>query len=545
MRKVWVGWLLGVLLCWPVLGHASKWTVADTLRVDKIVAKDSSVVRVSALQILATGTSDSVKATNLWVGNGSASAPSVAGLNDRNTGFFWLTNDTLAFATAGTERGRIIGNQWLFPNGSAAAPSLAGVNDPNTGLYWLTNDTLALAVGGANWGKFYGSTLQANSALTIAAGGTNQNITLTPSGTGYTLLNGNVGIGTTTFGTSAAGVVGIGAGTAATTSPADMTQLWSADYAAGDARLYIMGEASTNKVIIGNGEVRTDGDATIGDQLIVSGAGPHAIGGAISTNNAINILGSYGGNSGEGTYVGTSITQTITGKPSAGRTLRGAVISPTFVKSGAGETTPFIFDLAVYPGAITGDAALGSTSTVYISAAHSATVTGANYTFWVDGGAVRMDDSLSVGTGAKPTALLELGADNAVKPTTNTWTIASDRRIKKDIRSFTEGLAVLDKINPVYYKYNGQGGFKVDGKENIGVIAQEIQKVAPYTVDTYKAKLNPGDREPTDLLNYNGHALAFVTINAIKELHTQLLAQQQMITALQQDIAALKKRKVN
>ena len=34
-------------------------------------------------------------------------------------------------------------------------------------------------------------------AVTIAAGGTNQNVTLTPSGTGYTLLNGNVGIGTT------------------------------------------------------------------------------------------------------------------------------------------------------------------------------------------------------------------------------------------------------------------------------------------------------------------------------------------------------------
>ncbi len=34
-------------------------------------------------------------------------------------------------------------------------------------------------------------------ALTFTAGGTNQNVTLTPSGTGYTLLNGNVGIGTT------------------------------------------------------------------------------------------------------------------------------------------------------------------------------------------------------------------------------------------------------------------------------------------------------------------------------------------------------------
>ncbi|MFM6928034.1 MAG: tail fiber domain-containing protein, partial [Bdellovibrio sp.] len=34
-------------------------------------------------------------------------------------------------------------------------------------------------------------------ALTFTAGGTNQNVTLAPSGTGYTLLNGKVGIGTT------------------------------------------------------------------------------------------------------------------------------------------------------------------------------------------------------------------------------------------------------------------------------------------------------------------------------------------------------------
>ncbi|MFY7885685.1 MAG: hypothetical protein ACOVOV_12685, partial [Dolichospermum sp.] len=36
-----------------------------------------------------------------------------------------------------------------------------------------------------------------SSAITITAGGSNQNITLTPSGSGYTLLNGYVGIGTT------------------------------------------------------------------------------------------------------------------------------------------------------------------------------------------------------------------------------------------------------------------------------------------------------------------------------------------------------------
>ena len=42
-----------------------------------------------------------------------------------------------------------------------------------------------------------GTITGASGAITITASGTNQNITLTPSGSGYTLLNGNVGIGTT------------------------------------------------------------------------------------------------------------------------------------------------------------------------------------------------------------------------------------------------------------------------------------------------------------------------------------------------------------
>jgi len=54
----------------------------------------------------------------------------------------------------------------------------------------------------------------------------------------------NVGIGTTTFGTSAAKVLGIGQDTAPTTSPADMSQLWSADTGgvAGNNSLHMRNE---------------------------------------------------------------------------------------------------------------------------------------------------------------------------------------------------------------------------------------------------------------------------------------------------------------
>ncbi len=63
----------------------------------------------------------------------------------------------------------------------------------------LTNKTwngnlIGLAYGGT--GTATGS-ITGTGALNFSAGGTNQNVTLTPSGTGYTILNGNVGIGTT------------------------------------------------------------------------------------------------------------------------------------------------------------------------------------------------------------------------------------------------------------------------------------------------------------------------------------------------------------
>ncbi len=127
------------------------------------------------------------------------------------------------------------------------------------------------------------------------------------------------------------------------------------------------------------------------------------------------------------------------------------------------------------------------------------------------------EGNVGIGTTA-PTYQLQLSTDSAAKPGTSAWTIASDARIKTDIRPFSDGLSVIDNIDPVWYQYNGKGGFAADGKEYIGVLAQDIERVAPYTVGTYKAKLNANDTNETELLNFNSHALTFVLINSVKEL---------------------------
>lgn len=135
---------------------------------------------------------------------------------------------------------------------------------------------------------------------------------------------------------------------------------------------------------------------------------------------------------------------------------------------------------------------------------------------------MRITDSGYVGIGnSAPSYQLHLSLDSAAKPSTNTWTIASDKRVKENINPYTKGLETILAINPVTYDYNGKAGFeKIEG--NIGVIAQEIKDILPEGISTFKAKLNEEDEEETELINFNSHALTYVLINAVKELKAEI-----------------------
>ena len=94
--------------------------------------------------------------------------------------------------------------------GSGGTTGLTLDGGPITSSGTLTlGGTLAVANGGT--GTSNGS-INGPGALTFTAGGSNQNVTLSPSGTGYTLLNGNVGIGTTAPGNRLSITAGNGTG---------------------------------------------------------------------------------------------------------------------------------------------------------------------------------------------------------------------------------------------------------------------------------------------------------------------------------------------
>lgn len=139
----------------------------------------------------------------------------------------------------------------------------------------------------------------------------------------------------------------------------------------------------------------------------------------------------------------------------------------------------------------------------------------------------------NVGIGViNPTYQLQLSLNSAAKPTSTAWEIPSDKRLKKDIEPFTDGLGVITRVNPVRYRLNGKANMPKD-QEGISIIGQEMKEVASYTIKTFKAKLEPTDEKETELLSFDSSALTFVMVNAIKE-------QQKEIEELKSEIAGLR-----
>jgi len=122
------------------------------------------------------------------------------------------------------------------------------------------------------------------------------------------------------------------------------------------------------------------------------------------------------------------------------------------------------------------------------------------------------------------------------------WSTPSDARLKQNINSFTDGLNVLSKMNIVEYEYNGKAGTKA-GEYNVGIIAQEMEKVAPYMIGKFQYTEAPktidlgsaaeSRTKAEEYLTYNDSALPYILANAIKE-------QQKQIEELKNEIAQLK-----
>jgi hypothetical protein len=131
--------------------------------------------------------------------------------------------------------------------------------------------------------------------------------------------------------------------------------------------------------------------------------------------------------------------------------------------------------------------------------------------------------NVGIGMSTQPGHLLQLGLDDAAKPSTNTWTIASDGRLKdpESIEPFTEGLDFIARLpQPVWFRYRRESGLPSD-RRVAGWIAQDVAPVAPFMVRRTKQKLAESDSEETETLSLNTNELSYAVVNSIKELRTE------------------------
>jgi len=97
---------------------------------------------------------------------------------------------------------------------------------------------------------------------------------------------------------------------------------------------------------------------------------------------------------------------------------------------------------------------------------------------------------------------------------------------KTDVQSFSGGLNIIRRLNPVSFKWKAGGG------GDVGLNAEEVAEVAPQLVTRNAQGAVEDVRE-------NG--LSVVFINAIKEQQKQIEAQAEQIKKQQQQLDALKK----
>lgn len=124
------------------------------------------------------------------------------------------------------------------------------------------------------------------------------------------------------------------------------------------------------------------------------------------------------------------------------------------------------------------------------------------------------------GTTLEANYILELPNNAAKKAKANAWDTYSDSRIKTNVNSIDDGLALVRELNPVHFNQhnsshdeNGNLIIEEEYKETFGLIAQEVYKILPAIV-------NSSD-DTNELWGLDYARLTAYLVAAIKDLSVQ------------------------
>ncbi|MBK8506203.1 MAG: tail fiber domain-containing protein [Saprospiraceae bacterium] len=210
-----------------------------------------------------------------------------------------------------------------------------------------------------------------------------------------------------------------------------------------------------------------------------------------------------------------------------------------------------------------GDGDAGATASV-ASRIENHAGNGGSLEFWTRPNAGSITQRMTVTSGgnigigtASPTNLLSVNG-TANKTGGGSWAVFSDETMKKDISEYKDGLAEIMKINPITFRYNGKGGIQDTETEYVGILAQDMQEVAPYTVKNISMEVmdlkevaNKTDRSiesdrgtlrTENYLQFDPNALTYMLINSVKEQQKIIEEKEGRILVLEEKFAEMEAR---
>jgi len=171
----------------------------------------------------------------------------------------------------------------------------------------------------------------------------------------------------------------------------------------------------------------------------------------------------------------------------------------------------------------------GTSATGYIGYGSSAN----NYFYFTNyaSGGFYYTAGSKIGIGSTPdTYQLQLSSDSAAKPSTNTWTIVSDKKSKKDIKTYNKSKDDFMKVNITEFVYTGEYGTETN-KTAMGVIADDIKDILPNAVK--KINATNYDNETEEIYTFNSHELWMWNVKVTQQ-------QQEEIDMLKQELCIAK-----
>lgn len=308
------------------------------------------------------------------------------------------------------------------------------------------------------------------------------------------------------------------------------------------------GGTTSNNIIMGNGAFSAAASTGSGNNV--------AIGSSASSTAAVNrsntvAIGTYVNATDAGSIaVGASANAINTGAIAVGASASASAIGSIAIgqSASAGGATNGVIVIGQNSSNAANDALLVGTSVTTAGGATGAIVFGHGNTIGsnasdavvlgVTGATIAALNALAIGTN-----LATINTSNSVTlgKTTHTsyrmyaasWTNLSDRRDKTDIQSITDGLDLVNKLNPVKFRWNMRSGGRTD--MDSGFIAQEVRDAVSQEANSYLGLVD--DRDEDQLMLSPGKLIP-VLVNAVKQLDSALKSTQAELSSLKQQLGA-------